>query len=99
MKNNTNILDAKKWNYGNYSGGNYGAHTIAVRLGERTVYYSYDTVVAFRGKNSKGDYFDCVSVNIWGSTTGKHINWIDGGDKKARLCTEDFNAKLQEFLK
>ena len=93
-----NILTVKKWNYGNYSSDNYGANSIAIRMGERTVYYSYDTVVSFFGKNSKGEYFNCTSKNYWGTTTGKHLNWIDGGDKKSRLDAEEFNKKLQEFL-
>lgn len=33
-----NILEVKKWNYGNYSSDNYGANSIAVKMGDRTVY-------------------------------------------------------------
>lgn len=95
---NANILEVKKWNYGNYSSDNYGANSIAVRMGTRTVYYSYDTVVSFKGTNSKGKYFNCTSQNYWGVTTRKHLNWIDGGNKKDRLDSETFNAMLQEFL-
>lgn len=94
-----NILSVEKWNYGDYSSDNYGANSIAIRMGTRTVYYSYNTVVAFRGTNSKGKDFDCVSQNRWGTTTGKHLNWIDGGDKKSRLDKEEFDKQLQEFLK
>ena len=92
------ILSVKKWNYGNYSSDNYGANSIAIQLGTRTVYYSYDTVVSFYGKNSKGEYFNCTCENCWGATTGKHLNWIDGGDKKNRLNREEFKKQLQEFL-
>ena len=95
----SNILEVKKWNYGNYSSDNYGANSIAVRMGERTVYYSYDTVVSFEGYNSKGEYFNCTCQNLWGTTTGKHLNWIDGGNKKSRLSPEEFNANLQKFLR
>lgn len=94
-----NILNVKKWNYGDYSSSNYGANSIAIRMGTRTVYYSYDTVVAFCGTNSQGKEFDCVCQNLWGSTTGKHLNWIDGGNKKARLSKNEFEKQLQEFLK
>jgi len=94
-----NILSVKKWNYGNYSSDNYGANSIAIELGARTIYYSYNTCVAFKGKNSEGKYFNCVSVNYWGATTGKHLNWIDGGNKKNRLTAEEFEKNLQEFLK
>lgn len=95
---NTNILEVKKWNYGNYSSDNYGANTIAVQMGQRTVYYSYDTVVSFRGYNSKGKYFNCTIKNYWNNTTGKHLNWLDGGDKKSRLSDAEFQEQLQEFL-
>lgn len=95
---NENILDVKKWNYGEYSNDNYGANTIAIKLGNRTVYYSYNTVVAFSGKNSLGEEFDCISENIWGPTTGKHLNFINP-NKKVRLPRKEFENKLQEFLK
>lgn len=94
-----NILDVEKWNYGRYSSDNYGANSIAIRLGTRTVFYSYDTCVAFRGTNSKGEYFNCVCENCWGTTTGKHLNWIDGGDKKSRLTEKEFQEQLKKFLK
>ena len=96
------IANVNKWNYGDYSSGNYGAHSMAIELGARTVYFSYDTVVAFRGKNSNGEFFNCVHSNDWGTTTGKHLNFIDGGSKEARskrLNDEDFNKQLKEFLK
>ena len=95
---NENILDVKKWNYGEYSNDNYGANTIAIKLGDRTVYYSYNTVVAFYGKNSLGEEFDCISENIWGPTTGKHLNFINP-NKKLRIPRKEFENKLQEFLK
>lgn len=93
-----NILQVRKWNYGDYSSDNYGAHSTAVQMGKRTVYYSYDTVVSFRGENSKGEYFNCTCQNMWGKTTGKHLNWIDGGDKKSRLHPEEFQKQLKRFL-
>ena len=80
-----NILNVKKWNYGAYSSENYGANSIAITLGARTVFYSYDTVVSFNGFNSENKYFNCTCENVWGNTTGKHLNWIDGGNKKDRL--------------
>lgn len=96
---NTNILQVRKWNYGRYSSDNYGANSLAVQMGARTVYYSYDTVVSFRGYNSCGEWFDCTCQNVWGVTTGKHLNWIDGGDKKSRLAPDEFRERLNEFLK
>lgn len=52
----TSILTVKKWNYGDYSSANYGTNSIAIQMGQRTVYYSYDTVVSFRGCNSNSIY-------------------------------------------
>jgi len=40
-----------------------------------------------------------VSENVWGPTTGKHLNWIDGGDKKSRLPYNQFQAEWEECLK
>ena len=37
-----------------------------------------------------------VRENNWGPTTGKHLNAIDGGDKKARLSADAFEAKYRE---
>jgi hypothetical protein len=94
-----NILTAKKWNYGRYSSDNYGVNSMAFQLGARTVYYSYNTVISFCGYNSNGEYFDCTCENVWGPTTGKHLNWIDGGNKKGRLDYTEFKKRLAAFLK
>jgi hypothetical protein len=72
-------------NYGQYSSSNYGAHTLMVNVGGVRLWYSYSTLVAF----ADGNQF-CVCENVWGTTTGKHINWIDGGRKSERLSHEDF---------
>lgn len=97
MKNNE-IIQVKKWNYGNYSNDNYGAHSMALKLGNRTLYFSYDTIVAFVGSNSKGKCFNCIHENIWGTTTGKHLNAINP-NKKIRINETEFQAQLQEFLR
>ena len=83
------------WNYGEYSSSNYGAHTLAFEDKNNTYYFSYDTLVAVR--TSKGLF---VRENIWGTTTGKHLNWIDGGSKRAkkeRLTKEQFEKVLSEL--
>lgn len=82
-------------NYGRYSSDNYGAHSMQVSIGDFTVWFSYNTVVAFQapGKMMR------VHENVWGTTTGKHINAIDGGDKKSRLKSEDFDKEFQASLK
>ncbi len=79
--------------YGNYS-NNYGAHSMRIAIGSLTLYFSYRTVVAFQddGHSIK------VIQNQWGSTTGKHLNFIDGGDKVSRLTPEKFNEELKAVL-
>lgn len=82
-------------NYGKYSSSNYGAHTLCVSVGPIDVYYSYTTVVAFRTP----DAGLVVRHNEWGPTTGKHLNWIDGGSTervKARRSREDFEQEWRQ---
>jgi hypothetical protein len=75
------------YNYGQYSTTNYGAHSLAFSDPEgNTFFYSYKTLVAFQ---PVGDRM-YVSRNQWSKTTGRHLNWIDGGDKKNRLDMLDF---------
>lgn len=76
--------------YGEYSSDNYGAHSRSVELANITLYYSYETIVAYR------DTTDglIVSENCWSTTTGKHLNWIDGGNKKSRKPRAEFEAML-----
>lgn len=89
--NNTHVsIDS----YGNYSSSNYGAHSLRVAVGNLNLYFSYKTVIAFQ--NGTGLR---VSENCWGPTTGKHLNWIDKGNKKARLPREQFERELSELLK
>ena len=82
-------------NYGEYSSSNYGAHTLRVDVGNKlTLWYSYETVIAF----SDGQH-RFVTENQWNVTTGKHLNWIDRGDKKSRLPYAEFTLKLENYLK
>lgn len=58
-------------------------------IGQITVWFSYDTFVAF--KLGGGDPVVCE--NIWGNTTGKHLNSIDLGEKShPRVTREEFLA-------
>lgn len=79
--------------YGNYESDNYGAHSLCVDFENFRLYYSYKTIVAYY------DWQDglVVSENIWGVTTGKHLNWIQE-DKKKRICYEEFSKKLEKML-
>ena len=81
--------------YGNYSNSNYGAHCLFVRVpGVISLWYSYQTIIAF---TFRGERY--VTQNIWGSTTGKHLNMIDGGNRNERLDRNTFITKLDEVMK
>ena len=80
----------RKWNYGNYSSDNYGSHTQAFTDNYGNDYYfSYNTLVAFRS-NKTGLV---VMENYWGSTTGKHLNWINR-DHSIRVDEDTFEKLL-----
>lgn len=57
------------------------------------LWFSYREPVAFRVPGSR----PVVSQNYWGTTTGRHLNAIDGGTadaKAARLNAEAFATAL-----
>lgn len=67
-----------------------------VHIGSLSLSFSYQTVIAFQGPD---DF--AVRENVWGPTTGKHLNAIDGGDKdakKERIPGEEFEARLNSQL-
>ncbi len=83
--------------YGNYSSDNYGAHALQFFTPQATYWFSYKTLVAFQVLGR----LRIVRENDWGPTTGKHLNWIDGGDhyaKKERVDGETFKQTLSEQL-
>jgi hypothetical protein len=80
--------------YGNYSSSNYGANALKFHIGNVTVYFSYKTPVAFHSYETGL----IVRENDWGPTTGKHLNWIDGGDKANRVSCADFESFLELAL-
>lgn len=87
-------INVKYWNYGNYSSDNYGAHTLAFEdANGNTYWFSYETLVAFR---INGEFH--ISKNYWGTTTGKHLNWIND-NKKIREDEETFNANYERLTK
>ena len=80
-------------NYGQYSSDNYGAHTLRVDLPTIRLYYSYQTIVAYYDGQ---DGLIC-SDNVWGVTTGKHLNWIQPNHKE-RVKNDKFNEMLTAAL-
>ena len=80
--------------YGEYRSSNHGAHSLRVDVGRLEVWFSYQTPVAFRLVGGAR----VVRKNDWGPTTGKHLNWIDGGDKAERVSGAEFEARWAEAL-
>lgn len=79
-------------NYGNYSSDNYGAHSLVFNDSNGNKYwFSYDTMVAFR---IDGEFH--IIKNYWGTTTGKHLNWINK-DKSIREDEETFNKNYERL--
>ncbi len=79
-------------NYENYSSENYGSSRV-VHIGSLSLYFSYETVIAFSDAGEQK-----TSINVWGSTTGKHLNWICP-NKKERLPRNIFEKELAKVLK
>ena len=80
-------------NYGEYKSDNYGYHTIALDFGEITLYFSYQTIIAFAHRKIGFK----VCENVWTSTTGKHLNWLES-DKKRRIPRTEFKRLLSKAL-
>lgn len=78
--------------YGNYSSNNYGVNSLRFDSPHITVWFSYKTPVAFYTVETGR----VVRENDWSTTTGKHLNWIDNGDKKTRVDGETFERMLAE---
>ena len=87
----TNLPSFKS--YGNYSSSNYGAHCLVFNIGGLSVYFSYDTPVAFE-RPATGLV---IRQNDWGPTTGRHLNWISP-DKDRRIPGEQFEKQLAECI-
>ena len=67
-----------------------------VNIGTVMVWFSYDTPIAFKVYGQPR----VVRENIWSTTTGKHLNAIDGGTKTAkanRVSSDEFDRELDEL--
>jgi hypothetical protein len=78
-------------NLGNY--GNGQANSMFVEIGNLTLYFSYKTVIGFEGFGEPLT----VSENLWGPTTGKHLNLLQS-DKDKRLARRVFEDRLNHLL-
>lgn len=68
---------------------------VMVTIGSLDLYFSYATLVAYTDPEDG----KVVSENHWSQTTGKHLNYVDGGNKKDRLPAQKFDAKVGAMLK
>ena len=91
--------------YGDYSSSNYGAHCMKVVIPPSaknkhgiTLYFSYETLIAFRGFISENVQGLFIIRNYWGTTTGKHLNFICS-NKDKRLDEETFNNLFNKAIK
>lgn len=66
-----------------------GEHAQRLDIGNLTVWFSYKTVIAFKVLGGAR----VVRENDWGPTTGKHLNAIDGGNRKGRVSGAEFEAQ------
>ena len=85
---------AHKWSYMSSSNPNYGVNSVAVEFGPMVIYFSYDTVVAF---SLPGEGL-VVSENLWGPTTGKHINSISGVFASKRIDRDEFEKRFNALM-
>lgn len=58
-----------------------------------TVYFSYETPVAFSFNGRVTG-----SENIWSQTTGKHLNMIPGNVEENRVSFDVFERSLNQLL-
>lgn len=86
------MKDIRYYNYGNYSSDNYGAHSLCFVTPTGKYWFSYDTLVAFM---INGEFH--IIKNYWGTTTGKHLNWIDD-DHSIREDRKTFDANLNRLM-
>ena len=87
------MQDIKWFNYGNYSSDNYGVNSLCFVIGGDRFWFSYNTCVAFR---INGEFH--IRENVWGTTTGKHLNWIDP-DKSIREDSKTFEANFKRLTR
>jgi len=65
-----------------------------VEVGDVTIWFSYEIPIALRGFLGG----TIIRRNVWGTTTGRHLNVIDR-DHSKRLSSEEFEVLLAAALK
>ncbi|QOP64794.1 hypothetical protein SEA_DELAGARZA_35 [Microbacterium phage DelaGarza] len=80
----------------------FSTPTVSLRKGETPnettldlpgirIWFSYETPIAFHRDGERR----VVRENSWSTTTGKHLNRIDGGDKASRIDGRTFERELE----
>lgn len=67
---------------------------VVIEFGDITLVFSYHTCIAFRAPGEG----QVVSENIWGPTTGRHINMCSGVDPENRVPREEFEQRLNDLM-
>lgn len=65
-----------------------------VQVGSLSIWFSYRTAIAFQS----GYQGIVVRENDWGATTGKHLNYVDGGGKGTRVSGREFESMLAKVV-
>ena len=60
---------------------------------------SIDLAITVKDEDAFRAAMEPLRAKVQAAPTGKHLNWIDGGDKKSRLTEEQFNEALDKMLK
>jgi len=91
MRNQTDQHQTPAFSYAPDGRTRPNAHAIRDKAGN-IFYFSYAELVAFTPKKGAFASYPVVIKNYWGVTTGKHLNWIDGGGAKTpcRVSREEF---------
>lgn len=78
--------------YANYANKSSAYNSLQFFLPNVTLWFSYGSLVAFKPLGNP----TIISENIWGNTSGKHINLIEP-NKKNRIPRELFKLLWDEF--
>ena len=67
-----------------------------VHLNSYSIAFSYETAIGFREDN----HLWVVRENDWSNTTGKHLNYLDGGieHKRYRIAGSEFEERLSKLV-
>lgn len=72
---------------------NSAKNAILLTINGVRFYFSYRTLVAVKYSGESATH-----VNDWGTTTGKHLNWIDGGSPKTRVTGEVWDNHVAQAM-